>query len=82
MHEESRSRDMAIERLATTVEHTQAELRQLREDFRGESGWVRSEFRELRQDIRRLDNRIFQTLLGVLATLATAIGALITSLVA
>jgi hypothetical protein len=82
MHEESRTVYVAVAQLAAGQEQTREELRQLREDFRGESGWVRSEFRELRQDIRRLDNRIFQTLLGVLATLATAVGALITALVA
>ncbi len=34
---------------------------------------------EMRQDIRRLDDRIFQVLLIQLATLATALGSLITA---
>jgi hypothetical protein len=38
---------------------------------------LRSEFR---QDIRRLDDRIFQTLVIQLTTLATALGSLITAL--
>jgi hypothetical protein len=86
MHEESRSLDIAVERLAVVQEQTREDLRVLREDVRAEFQTVREEFRgelrELRQDIRRLDNRIFQTLLGVLATLATAVGALITALIA
>lgn len=75
MHEESRSLEVALERLASEQEHTRAELRQLREG-------VRDEFREVREDLRHLDNRVFQTLLAVLATLATAVGSLIAAIVA
>jgi hypothetical protein len=75
MREESASLAIAVERLAAEQEHARGELRQLRED-------MREEFREVREDLRRLDNRIFQTLLGILATLATAVGALIAAFVA
>jgi hypothetical protein len=37
---------------------------------------------ETRQDIRRLDDRLFQVLLIQLATLATALGSLIAGLIA
>ena len=36
---------------------------------------------EVKQDIRRLDDRIFQVLVVQLATLATAVGSLVTALV-
>jgi hypothetical protein len=35
---------------------------------------------ELRQDVRRLDGRLFQLLLAQLATLAAALGALLAAL--
>ena len=82
MHEESRSLDTAVERLASEQEHMRGEVRQVREDMRQLREDIRGDFREVREDLRRLDNRIFQTLLGVLATLATSVGALITALVA
>jgi hypothetical protein len=37
---------------------------------------------EVKQDIRRLDNRIFQLMLVQVATLATALGSLATALLA
>lgn len=57
------------------IGNTRAEMRQLREDVRAELG-------PLREDLRHVDDRIFQTLLGVLATLATAVGALTAAIVA
>jgi Flp pilus assembly CpaE family ATPase len=41
-----------------------------------------SDMTEVKQDIRRLDDRLFQVLLIQLATLATALGSLIAALVA
>ena len=40
-----------------------------------------SDMVEVKQDIRRLDDRIFQVLLIQLATLATALGSLVAALV-
>jgi hypothetical protein len=37
---------------------------------------------EIRADIRRLDERLFQLLLGQVATLAAALGAIVAALVA
>jgi uncharacterized protein involved in exopolysaccharide biosynthesis len=81
--------------LRTRVGHVESEVAALRADLRAEVGGVRGEFRtelaelrsevraelaELRQDIRRLDTRVFQLLLAQLATLATAMGALVATL--
>jgi hypothetical protein len=40
-----------------------------------------SDMREVKQDLRRLDDRIFQVILIQLATLVTALGSLVTALV-
>jgi hypothetical protein len=40
-----------------------------------------SDMVEVKQDIRRLDDRIFQVLVIQLATLVTALGSLVTALV-
>jgi hypothetical protein len=52
-----------------------AALRELRAD-------VRHDIAEVRQDVRRLDDRIFQVVLLQLGTLVSAVGALIAALVA
>jgi hypothetical protein len=49
--------------LRTTVAHLSAEMAEFRE--------------EVRADIRRLDTRVFQLMLAQIATLGTALGALI-----
>jgi hypothetical protein len=50
-------------------------LRELRAD-------VRNDIAEIRHDVRRLDDRVFQVVLLQLGTLVSAIGALIAALVA
>jgi hypothetical protein len=80
-HEEQRPFELIVEvreglvELRTRVGHMEAEVGELRKD-------VRSELGELRHDIRRLDARVFQLLLAQLATLATAMGALVATLAA
>jgi hypothetical protein len=44
-------------------------------------GHLSSDMREVKHDIRRLDDRIFQVLLIQLVTLATALGSLVAALV-
>jgi hypothetical protein len=68
MHEESRHLEVELAAVRATVERLAVEQERTRQ--------------ELRADIRRLDDRLFQTQLAVLATLATTIGALVTALVA
>jgi hypothetical protein len=56
----------------------------LREDvaeLRVGSAHLSSDMGEVKQDLRRLDDRIFQVLLIQLATLATALGSLVAALV-
>jgi hypothetical protein len=43
---------------------------------------IETEVADLRGEVRRLDTRLFQLLLAQLATLATALGALVASLAA
>lgn len=57
-----------IEQLAPDLGRTRHELRE--------------DIHELRVDLRHVENRLFQTQLAVLATLATTIGALVAALVA
>lgn len=52
--------------LRTTVAHLSADMAEFRQ--------------EIRADVRRLDTRVFQLMLAQIATLATALGALIASL--
>ncbi len=60
--------------LESLVAETRADVRHLQTD-------VADLRRELRHDVRRLDGRVFQLLLVQLATLATALGSLVTALV-
>jgi hypothetical protein len=56
----------------------------LREDvavLRASSAHLSADMVAVKQDIRRLDDRIFQILLIQLATLATALGSLVAALV-
>jgi hypothetical protein len=56
----------------------------LREDvavLRASSAHLSGDMAEVRDDIRRLDDRIFQVLVIQLATLATALGSLVAALV-
>lgn len=50
-------------------------------ETRATVGHVAEDVSELRQDVRRLDGRLFQLLLAQLATLAAALGALVAALV-
>jgi hypothetical protein len=50
-------------------------------ETRATVGHVAEDVTELRQDVRRLDGRLFQLLLAQLATLAAALGALVAALV-
>lgn len=68
MHEESRRLEVDVAAIRATVEQLALEQQRTRE--------------ELRTDIHRLDDRIFLTLLAILATLATTIGALVAAIVA
>jgi hypothetical protein len=78
-HEEQRPFELVLEvreglvELRTRVDHVESGLVELRKD-------VRADFSELRQDLRRLETRVFQLLLAQLATLATAMGALVATL--
>lgn len=58
--------DPAVAELRADVRHLATDVTELRQEFR--------------HDIRRLDGRIFQLLLAQLATLATALGALVATL--
>jgi hypothetical protein len=50
-------------------------------ELRANVGHLQTDVAELRTDIRRLDGRVFQLLLIQIATLATALGSLVTALV-
>ena len=66
-----RERDWSLE---AVVAELRADVRHLTSD--------EAEFRqEVRQDIRRLDGRVFQMLLLQVATLATLVASLVTALV-
>jgi hypothetical protein len=49
-------------------------------ETRATVGHLAEDVTELRQDVRRLDGRLFQLLLAQLATLAAALGALLAAL--
>jgi hypothetical protein len=49
-------------------------------ETRATVGHLADDVTELRQDVRRLDGRLFQLLLAQLATLAAALGALLAAL--
>jgi hypothetical protein len=49
-------------------------------ETRATVGHLADNVTELRQDVRRLDGRLFQLLLAQLATLAAALGALLAAL--
>jgi hypothetical protein len=49
-------------------------------ETRATVGHLAENVTELRQDVRRLDGRLFQLLLAQLATLAAALGALLAAL--
>jgi hypothetical protein len=49
-------------------------------ETRATVGHLAEDVTELRQNVRRLDGRLFQLLLAQLATLATALGALLAAL--
>ena len=49
-------------------------------EIRVRADHLETELAELRQDIRRLDARLFQLMLAQIATLATAMGALVATL--
>jgi hypothetical protein len=51
-------------------------------EMRADVRHLASDMTELRQDVRRIDGRVFQTLLLQVATLATLLAALVTALVA
>jgi hypothetical protein len=56
----------------------------LREDFaemRATIGHIQGDIAELKQDFRRLDDRLFQMVLLQLGTLATALAAIVTAVV-
>jgi hypothetical protein len=57
----------SVARLETTVAHLASDTAEMRQEFR--------------TDIRRLDERVFRVLLLQFATLAAALGALVTALV-
>ena len=67
--------------LRANVVHLGADLAQFRQDVRAEVVAVRSEVADVRQDLRRLDGRVFQLLLGQVATLATVLTTLVALLV-
>jgi hypothetical protein len=50
-------------------------------DARATVGHVAEGLTDLRQDVRRLDDRLFQLMLVTLATLATALASLVAALV-
>jgi hypothetical protein len=56
-------------------------LEALLADTRALAKHTASDLTELRHDVRRLDDRIFQLMLLTLATLATALASLVTTLV-
>jgi hypothetical protein len=58
------------------------ELREGLAEVRASVRHIETELADLRGDVRRLDARLFQLLLAQLATLATALGALVASLAA
>jgi hypothetical protein len=60
--------------LRANVVHLGADLAPFRQD-------VRTELADVRQDLRRLDGRVFQLLLGQIATLATVLTTLVALLV-
>jgi hypothetical protein len=49
-------------------------------ETRATVGHLADDVTELRQDVRRLDGRLFQLLLAQLATLAAALGSLVAAL--
>jgi uncharacterized coiled-coil protein SlyX len=49
-------------------------------ETRATVGHLAEDVTELRQDVRRLDGRLFQLLLAQLATLAAALGSLVATL--
>jgi len=49
-------------------------------ETRAAVGHLAGDVTELRQDVRRLDGRLFQLLLAQLATLAAALGSLVAAL--
>jgi hypothetical protein len=51
-------------------------------EMRADVRHLASDMTELRQDVRRIDGRVFQMLLLQVATLATLLAALVTALVA
>jgi hypothetical protein len=55
-------------------------LEALLAETRATVGHLEEDMSELRQDVRRLDDRIFQLMLITLATLATAIATLVANL--
>jgi hypothetical protein len=59
--------DTTVTRLETTVTRLASDIADMRHEFR--------------TDIRRLDERVFQLILAQFATLAAALGALVTALV-
>ena len=63
----------AVAELRADVRHLSSGLAGLRQD-------VRSDTFELRQDVRRLDGRLFQLLVTQVATLTTALGALLAAI--
>jgi hypothetical protein len=64
------------------VEHDRAwSLEALVAETRANVGHLASDVSELRQDIRRLDDRIFKLMLLQLGTLATALASLVAALV-
>ena len=65
--EQPRDLRMEIVELRTTVGHLASEMADMRHEFR--------------TDIRRLDDRVFRMMLVQFATLAAALGALVTALV-
>jgi hypothetical protein len=50
-------------------------------DTRANVGHLAHDLAELRQDVRRLDDRLFQLMLVTLATLATTIATLVANIV-
>ena len=67
--------------LQAKVAHLGTDLSQARQDARTEFSAVRSEVADVRQGLRRLDARVFQLLLGQVATLATMLTTLVALLV-
>ncbi len=56
-------------------------LEALLADTRATAKHTAEDLTELRHDVRRLDDRVFQLMLLTLATLATALASLVTALV-